>query len=175
MQYPFLEKTSLDSINIYGGVSENVLCANSSVTHRLSRENGISKEGILFFLKFHPLHVIKTRTTYKCFAGLRGYQLATQILTPDTKINVMVHNQKNINLDRESSLDPLMTNLIYSLDDIAYEIDFLNIWNVAEPSLRKRLVPGLNSKKNLEIFLRCSRKILSRKSKELISRLKKEI
>lgn len=174
MKFPLFELASLDSISLYDGVSDDVLSATSSVTYRLSRNNRLSKEGLLFFLKYHPVHVVKTRSTYKCFAGLRGYQLAVQLLPSNAKINVVVHNKKSISIEDETSLDPLISLLIYGLDDIAYETDFLNVWKAATPKSRKRLLPGLNNKKNLEILLRCSRKKLSRKSKELISRLKKE-
>ncbi len=173
MNFPIFEKASLDSITLSDKVSEDILSSSSSVAYRLSRNNRLSKDGLLSFLKFHPIHVIKTRSTYKCFSGLRGYQLAVKLLPPKTKINVVVHNKQSVNIANDSSLDPLLSHLIYGLDGIAYEADFSNVWKAALPEEREKILPGLNNKRNLEILLKCSRKKLSRKSKKIISKLNK--
>ncbi len=183
MTTPSYEQIYLENIKLHEDLSSEVLSSSASITRSIDRQglltkhqhNRLSKHGLLSFIKIHPLHVIKSRNSYKCFAGIRGYQLAEVILPPRTKVNVVIHNSKRINIEQESSVDSLLSSLIFGLDDLAYETDFLNVWKAVDPRHRKKIMPGLNNKSYLETLLKCSRSGLSRNSKKLISLLKKEI
>lgn len=170
-----LKRVYLTEIKLHEDIPSKVLSASASLDHLMSQRGTLSVSGLLSFLSFHPLHVIKSGKTFKCFAGLRGYQLAIKFLSPQTKIQVIIHNRNKINIEHESSIEPLLSTLVYGLDGLAYDTNFLNIWKAVDPKKRLKIMPELNNKKNLETLLNSSQKRLTRKNNELISKLKKAI
>lgn len=150
----------------------------ASITNKVTSSREITTEGILSFLKFHPIHVVRAKNNKAyCIANLRGYQLVKAFLEDDSLIPTLIHpKNKDVNINEVASLDSLLSTLVYGLEKTGWRNDFFSIWNNVSNKTCKNIIPAIKNKTELAKFINCSRLFLYKKNtKRPNSLLKSEI
>ncbi|MEW6427348.1 MAG: hypothetical protein AB1568_04865 [Thermodesulfobacteriota bacterium] len=157
----------LKDITIHPKTPHNIL--ESLAICRLHLQTGemVSQDGIKLFLDMHPLHLTNGEDNqYYCYAGLRGLQLAQSYLAPNDNIPAIILHPSPEDISDLVLLDTLLCNLVYGLDNKAWDLDILRLWNSMGPEQLMTFFPGLNNKSALARHLGTDRRRLSNSAEQ---------
>ncbi len=155
-------------IFLHKDISNKLKINLACITNKITSSKEITTEGIGTFLKFHPLHVIRTSNNKAyCIANIRGYQLVKAFLEDDSLIPTLVHpKNKNMNVNEVASLDSLLSTLVYGLEKTGWRNDFFAIWDNVSNKTCKKIFPAMKNKTSLSQYIICSRLFLYKKELE---------
>ncbi len=155
-------------ILLHKDISNRLKVDLASITNKITSSREITKDGIMSFLKFHPIHVVRANNNKAyCIANLRGYQLVKAFLEDDILVPTLVHpKSKNMSIDDLASLDSMLSALVYGLEKTEWRSDFFSIWNNVNNKTCKRVFPAIKNKTALAKFINSSRLFLYKKDPE---------
>ncbi len=152
---PSFEAIQLSDITIHPNLPIELVSILYSQNFKSFAPKIFSEHSARYLIRQHPILVTKTSDNkWSCIAGFRSLQIAHSCLPQNETIWVMI--QQMVSKDEiveTATFDLYLNHLSYSIDDRLWDVELAKIWKLTNSKNRKKVTPGLTTKKKLAELL----------------------
>jgi len=177
MAYPesyTYELIPLAELSIHELVSDELRLIISSLSYSVDSETALSSAALELFLYAHPVIAVRRKNkTVACVGGIRSLIIASNRLSEDKKIPVLVVDIPASEIEDFATFETFVSNICYGNSDKSGKFGLFKVWEMLTSEMKNSISPETKSKTKVAKLLGINRKSLYKKPQKLNKNLDK--